>query len=112
MRLWVSDTGRGVSPEDQAKAFDAFESRGPSAGAGIGLTLVQRFISLHGGWVRLESEPGRGTRVNCFLPTGEARESAPSQDVSRAEAEQRAPAPKPAVKRAARVRKPRAEAAE
>lgn len=112
MRLWVSDTGRGVSPEDQAKAFDAFESRGPSAGAGIGLTLVQRFISLHGGWVRLESEPGRGTRVNCFLPTGEARESAPSQDVSRAEAEQRAPAPKPAVKRAARARKPRAEAAE
>jgi signal transduction histidine kinase len=69
VRLWVADTGRGVSTEDQAKAFDPFESRGPSAGAGIGLTLVQRFIALHGGWVRLESEPGKGTRVTCFLPS-------------------------------------------
>lgn len=68
VRIWVADTGRGVSPEDQARAFDPFESRGPSAGAGIGLSLVQRFIGLHGGWVRMESELGKGTRVTCFLP--------------------------------------------
>lgn len=67
-RVWVADTGRGVSPEDQAKAFDAFESRGPSAGVGLGLSLVERFIKLHGGWVRLESKPGEGTRVTCHLP--------------------------------------------
>ncbi len=67
-RLWVADTGRGVSPEDQAKAFDAFESRGPSAGVGLGLSLVERFTKLHGGWVRLESKPGEGTRVTCHLP--------------------------------------------
>lgn len=67
-RIWVADTGRGVSPEDQARAFDPFESRGPSAGAGIGLSLVQKFVSLHGGWVRLESDPGKGTRVTCYLP--------------------------------------------
>ena len=67
-RLWVADTGRGVSPEDQAKAFDAFESRGPSAGVGLGLSLVERFIKLHGGWVRLESNPGEGTQVTCHLP--------------------------------------------
>ncbi|MEQ1931237.1 MAG: ATP-binding protein [Parvularculaceae bacterium] len=68
VRIFVADTGRGVSPQDQAKAFDPFESRGPSAGAGIGLSLVQKFISLHGGWVRMESEPGKGTRVTCYLP--------------------------------------------
>jgi signal transduction histidine kinase len=79
VRIWVVDTGRGVSPEDLAKAFDPFESRGPSAGAGIGLSLVQRFIALHGGWVRLESEPGKGTRVTSYLPirTEAAPASAP-----------------------------------
>lgn len=68
VRIWVLDTGRGVSAEDQAKAFDPFESRGPSAGAGLGLSLVERFIKLHGGWVRLDSKPGEGTRVTCYLP--------------------------------------------
>lgn len=81
VRIWVADTGRGVSPEDQAKAFDAFESRGPSAGAGIGLSLVQRFVSLHGGWVRMESELGAGTRVICFLPASpKARGGEPPQE--------------------------------
>ena len=69
VRIHVSDSGRGVSPNDQARAFEAFESSGPSAGAGLGLALVQRFITLHGGWVRLESSPGKGTDVSLFLPT-------------------------------------------
>ncbi len=72
-RLWVKDTGRGVSPDDQAKAFDAFESRGPSAGVGLGLSLVERFVKLHGGWVRLESSPGKGTQVTCHLPVSPAQ---------------------------------------
>ena len=70
VRLWVEDSGRGVSPKDQPTAFDAFESSGPSAGAGLGLALVQRFVNLHGGWVRMESAPGKGTRVTCYLPMG------------------------------------------
>ena len=68
IKIWVEDTGRGVSPEDQAKVFDAFESRGPSAGAGLGLSLVDRFARLHGGWTRLESTEGKGARVTCCLP--------------------------------------------
>ena len=77
VRLWVQDSGRGVSPEDQPKAFDPFESRGPSAGAGIGLALVKRFVDLHGGWVRMESAPGVGTRVTCYLPIRAATETTP-----------------------------------
>ncbi len=69
VRIWVEDSGRGVSPEDQAKIFEAFESSGPSAGAGLGLALVQRFVTLHGGWVRMDSKPDEGTRITCFLPT-------------------------------------------
>lgn len=72
VRFWVRDTGRGISPEDQAKAFDAFESRGPSAGAGLGLALVQRFIKLHGGWVKLKSAVGEGSHVICYIPEGAA----------------------------------------
>lgn len=68
VRIWVADSGRGVSPNDQARIFEAFESSGPSAGAGLGLSLVQRLVSLHGGWVRLESAPDSGTRVTCYLP--------------------------------------------
>lgn len=76
LKLWVEDTGRGVSPEDQAKVFDAFESRGPSAGAGLGLSLVERFVNLHGGWVRMDSEEGKGARVICYLPERAPQESA------------------------------------
>lgn len=80
LRFWVTDSGRGVSTGDQAKAFDAFESSGPSAGAGLGLSLVQRFINLHGGWVRMESSPGEGTNVTCFLPAGQKKMPAPMQE--------------------------------
>ncbi len=120
VRIWVGDTGRGVSPEDQAKAFDPFESRGPSAGAGIGLSLVQRFIALHGGWVRMESEPGRGTRVTCYLPAQAKTAPAPTPaPPSPPEQKPRRPQPAavakkegPARPRRTRSAKPSARAAE
>ncbi|MEL6363556.1 MAG: ATP-binding protein [Pseudomonadota bacterium] len=68
IRIGVADTGRGVSPADQSRAFDRFESAGPGAGAGLGLALVQSFVELHGGWVRMESVAGEGTRVACHFP--------------------------------------------
>ncbi|MEQ8177776.1 MAG: PAS-domain containing protein [Amphiplicatus sp.] len=120
VRIWVGDTGRGVSPEDQAKAFDPFESRGPSAGAGIGLSLVQRFIALHGGWVRMESEPGHGTRVTCYLPAQAkiappptpAPPAPPEQKQRRAQPTANAKKEGAARPRRARTSKPSARAAE
>lgn len=79
IRLWVADSGRGVSPDDQARVFEPFESAGPSAGAGLGLSLVQRLVSLHGGWVRMESSSGEGTRVTCFLPADPRKSAAPTE---------------------------------
>ncbi|NNU16483.1 PAS domain-containing protein [Parvularcula sp. ZS-1/3] len=68
IRLWVSDTGRGVTAADQAKVFERYEAAGPGAGAGVGLALVNSFVSLHGGFVKLSSREDEGTTVTCHLP--------------------------------------------
>ena len=68
--LVVSDTGIGVAEEDQARIFESFERGSPQgrqSGAGLGLALVKSFIELHGGTVELESIPGQGTTVTCWL---------------------------------------------
>ncbi|MGE0742889.1 MAG: PAS-domain containing protein [Hyphomonadaceae bacterium] len=67
VRLTVSDTGKGMGYDAQARAFDSFES-GDRRGAGLGLALVRSFVEMHGGWVALSSEPGRGVTVTCNLP--------------------------------------------
>lgn len=67
VRLTVSDTGKGMAFDAQARAFDTFES-GDRRGAGLGLALVRSFVEMHGGWVALSSEPGHGVTVTCHLP--------------------------------------------
>ncbi len=79
--LIVSDTGVGVAVEDQARIFDKFERANPHAGAsgaGLGLSLVKSFIDLHGGTVELQSLPGRGTTITCWLDA-EAPSRQPAQ---------------------------------
>lgn len=70
LRIAVADTGQGIAPRAQATVFDRFEARGSDGrrGAGLGLSLVKSFVQLHGGWIELVSEPGKGTRVTCHLP--------------------------------------------
>ncbi len=68
--LVVADTGVGVPREDQARIFEKFERGNPQArqsGPGLGLSLVKSFIELHGGEVELQSHPGSGTTVTCWL---------------------------------------------
>lgn len=67
LTLWVKDDGEGIAPEKQASVFERF-SRGERGGAGLGLALVKEIAELHGGWVELQSEPGKGTHVACHLP--------------------------------------------
>ncbi len=71
MLLSVTDTGIGISPEDQSRVFNKFERVDPNAresGAGLGLALTKSLIELHGGRVELESEPGEGTKAVCRVP--------------------------------------------
>jgi signal transduction histidine kinase len=70
-QIWVADTGSGMAPDFQVKAFERFEAKskgGQLPGAGLGLALVRRFVELHDGWVEIESRPERGTTVRCHLP--------------------------------------------
>ena len=69
--LYVSDNGIGIEAADQKKVFDNFQRAAPPdrpRGVGLGLSLVKNFVELHGGRVELESAPGEGTQVTCFLP--------------------------------------------
>jgi signal transduction histidine kinase len=69
--LSVSDTGIGIATEMQAKVFESFErgrTDGRQVGAGLGLTLVQSFVEMHGGRVELDSPQDGGTCVTCWLP--------------------------------------------
>lgn len=67
VEVMVQDTGPGIPEEEQGRIFDMFYSRRPG-GAGLGLALVQRIIDEHQGFIRLESEVGKGTTFTITLP--------------------------------------------
>jgi two-component system, cell cycle sensor histidine kinase and response regulator CckA len=65
----VRDTGTGMSPPVLEKAFDPFFTTKQSEyGTGLGLSTVIGIVRSHGGFVRVESEVGRGTCFQIFLP--------------------------------------------
>jgi two-component system, NtrC family, sensor kinase len=67
--LVVADTGVGIGADVRQKMFQPFfTTRGRERGLGLGLAVVQGIVSSHGGAVRVESEPGKGTRFTVSLP--------------------------------------------
>ena len=78
LEVAVCDTGIGIAPQDQALVFEEFRQVGrdgarKAEGTGLGLALTKRFVELHGGAIRLESTPGRGSTFIVRLPLSEGR---------------------------------------
>ena len=67
----VADNGIGMSPETMKRIYDRFyrgDTEKRYEGAGLGLSLVQRIVQLHGGKIRVESIPSEGTAFTVTLP--------------------------------------------
>ena len=73
LAIVVADEGIGMSPAEIQKAMQPFQQIDNSfsrryEGTGLGLPLTKSLVELHGGELRVESEPGRGTIVTVHLP--------------------------------------------
>ncbi len=67
--LRIEDVGQGMPPEVLTRAFEPFFTTCPPGnGLGLGLTIAYGVVRQHGGEIRIESEPGKGTVVEIRLP--------------------------------------------
>jgi signal transduction histidine kinase len=67
----VEDTGLGISPQNIPKIFEGFhqiDATTSSQGVGLGLTIVKKYLGLMRGAIRVESEPGKGSKFRVTLP--------------------------------------------
>jgi len=89
VQLTVRDTGSGIPPEVCRRLFEPFfTTKAPGKGTGLGLSTVQAIVRASGGFVSVETEPGKGSAFSIFLPpaAGEAlagTASVPAAETSR-----------------------------
>ncbi len=70
VRIWVSDTGRGMTSEEMEKVFEPFFTT-KDKGTGLGLAIVFNIIKKHEGEIFVDSLKGKGTTFYIVLPRGE-----------------------------------------
>jgi signal transduction histidine kinase len=81
VQVTVSDTGRGIPPDDVARLFERFYrggNGGTGKGYGLGLAITREIVRAHGGDVRVQSEPGKGAAFIFTLPSADP--AAPAAD--------------------------------
>ncbi|MEQ1920495.1 MAG: ATP-binding protein, partial [Elusimicrobiota bacterium] len=71
LRVYVSDTGIGIAPEDREAILSGHrteEGRQAATGFGVGLMLVKKILDAHGAALEIEGSPGQGSRFSFVLP--------------------------------------------
>ncbi len=70
VEIFLSDRGEGIPPEELPYIFEPFYQgkKHPAGGTGLGLALVKAMVEAHGGTIRVESQPGKGTTFSVNLP--------------------------------------------
>jgi two-component system OmpR family sensor kinase/two-component system sensor histidine kinase BaeS len=68
IEIVARDDGPGISPEARSHIFDRFYKGSDSTGSGLGLTIARNLVVAHGGSIRADSAPGRGTTITVAIP--------------------------------------------
>ncbi len=68
VRIGIVDNGIGMTAEVKERIFDAFFSTKGSGGNGLGLSTSQKIVRQLGGWILVQSSPGKGTRFDVYIP--------------------------------------------
>ena len=72
--LEVTDNGKGIPPDVQARLFDPFFTT-REGGTGLGLPIAARIVEKHGGELRYQTQLNRGTTFAVVLPRADAHET-------------------------------------
>ena len=84
-KVAISDEGRGMTAEERDRLFTPFAHSFPG-GTGLGLAIVYRIVEEHGGTIRVDTEPNRGTTITIALPENGPRASPNRKTASSEEA--------------------------
>ncbi len=72
IHIWVSDTGLGIDSEHKEQIFEPFvtieDNRQIAGGIGLGLSITRHLVALHGGSMKLDSTPNKGSIFHIYLP--------------------------------------------
>ena len=75
LKLTVKDTGKGIPPSIMDRIFDPFfTTKQPEVGTGLGLSVVHGIVNSCGGSIHVESDPGKGSSFDVYLPALEPSE--------------------------------------
>ncbi len=67
VEIKVADNGEGITRKDMENIFDPFFTTKPK-GTGLGMSIIKKFVEMHGGTIKVSSDVGRGTEVTISIP--------------------------------------------